>query len=75
MYQVSLEEARNHMIELFEAAIRGDEVFIVKNAKQQIRLTPVFANKKRPVFGCAKGAFIMADDFDAPLDDFNEYRV
>jgi hypothetical protein len=28
---------------------------------------------KKPVFGCAKGRFKMAVDFDAPLDDFNEY--
>jgi hypothetical protein len=29
--------------------------------------------QKTPVFGCAKGKFKMADDFDAPLDDFAEY--
>jgi len=27
----------------------------------------------RPVFGCAKEQFSMADDFDAPLDCFKEY--
>jgi antitoxin (DNA-binding transcriptional repressor) of toxin-antitoxin stability system len=31
------------------------------------------ACEKRPVFGCAKGQFKMADDFDAPLEDFKEY--
>ena len=25
-------------------------------------------------FGCAKGAFKMAPDFDAPLDDFKDYQ-
>ena len=25
------------------------------------------------VFGCAKGQFCMADDFDAPLEDFKDY--
>jgi hypothetical protein len=29
--------------------------------------------KKERVFGCAKGQFHMAEDFDAPLDDFKEY--
>ena len=29
--------------------------------------------KKVPVFGCAKGQFKMADDFDAPLEDFKDY--
>jgi hypothetical protein len=28
---------------------------------------------KERKFGCAKGLFIMHDDFDAPLDDFKEY--
>jgi len=29
--------------------------------------------KKVPVFGCAKGRFRMADDFDEPLEDFKDY--
>jgi hypothetical protein len=29
--------------------------------------------KKERVFGCAKGQFRMADDFDAPLEDFKDY--
>jgi hypothetical protein len=29
--------------------------------------------KKEREFGCAKGQFRMADDFDAPLDDFRDY--
>jgi len=28
---------------------------------------------KARVFGCAKGQFRMADDFDAPLEDFKDY--
>jgi hypothetical protein len=27
----------------------------------------------KPVFGCAKGQFWMADDFDAPLEDLKDY--
>ena len=29
--------------------------------------------KKVPVFGCAKGQFKMAADFDEPLEDFKDY--
>jgi hypothetical protein len=37
-------------------------------------VSPVSAPlQKAPLFGCAKGEFKMADDFDAPLDDFMEY--
>ena len=28
---------------------------------------------ERGGFGCAKGEFWMADDFDAPLEDFKDY--
>jgi len=34
---------------------------------------PTGTTKKIPRFGCAKGTFKMADDFDAPLDDFADY--
>ena len=29
--------------------------------------------KKTPKLGCMKGKIWMADDFDAPLEDFKEY--
>ena len=28
---------------------------------------------KKPIFGCASGQIKMTDDFDAPLEDFNNY--
>jgi hypothetical protein len=30
-------------------------------------------NGKRGGFGCLKGQIWMADDFDAPLEDFKDY--
>ena len=35
--------------------------------------TTVQEPKKEREFGCAKGEFWMADDFDAPLEDFKDY--
>ena len=29
--------------------------------------------QKVPVFGCSKGKYRMADDFDEPLEDFKDY--
>lgn len=29
---------------------------------------------KKRVFGCSKGKYKLADGFDAPLDDFKDYR-
>jgi hypothetical protein len=33
----------------------------------------IMTEKKQRVFGRSKGRYKMADDFDAPLDDFKEY--
>ncbi|MHC6202648.1 DUF2281 domain-containing protein [Breznakiellaceae bacterium SP9] len=38
-----------------------------------ITFTPKPLTPRERVFGCAKGQFRMADDFDAPLDDFKDY--
>lgn len=29
--------------------------------------------ESKPQFGCLKGQIVMAEDFDAPLDDFKDY--
>jgi len=34
---------------------------------------PIPEQKKQREFGCVKGDYWMADDFDAPLDDFKDY--
>lgn len=37
------------------------------------QFTDKTAAKRIPKFGCAKGTFKMADDFDELLDDFKDY--
>lgn len=34
---------------------------------------PVPERKKQREFGCVKGDYWMADDFDAPLEDLKDY--
>jgi DNA-damage-inducible protein J len=31
------------------------------------------ASARAAMFGCLRGKYVMADDFDAPLDDFKDY--
>ena len=73
MHQVSLDEAKMHLLDLIETAIKGENVFIFKNAQQVVQLVPIEPPKRNPQFGSAKGLVTMADDFDAPLADFDEY--
>ena len=35
--------------------------------------TVVQEPEKAPIFGCLKGQIWMAEDFDAPLEDFKDY--
>lgn len=73
IYQVNYDEAKRRLQELIDAAVRGEKVFITREDEKTVQLVPVPENKPRPVFGSAKGLIWMADDFDAPLADFDEY--
>ena len=73
MHQVKLDEAKTRLLDLIEAAIKGEDVFILKDDQQTVQLVPVKLSERRPQFGSAKDLIVMADDFDAPLADFNEY--
>jgi antitoxin (DNA-binding transcriptional repressor) of toxin-antitoxin stability system len=73
MQQVSIEEAKATLPDLIEAAVGGDEVRIAKDDQHIVKLVPVSGTKPAPQFGSAKGLIAMAEDFDAPLKDFDEY--
>jgi len=73
MHQVNLEEAKAQLPDLIDAAVGGEEVIIAKDAQHLVKLVPVATTKPRPQFGSAKGLITMSDDFDEPLEDFEEY--
>lgn len=73
MQQVDIEEAKTSLPALIDAAVQGEEVVIAKDGEHVVRLVPVSRAKPRPRFGSAAGLITMADDFDEPLDDFEEY--
>lgn len=70
--RVGLEEAMTHLIDLINAAMRGEDVVIVKDERSMVRLVPMPPKSGRRA-GSAKGMIKMADDFDEPLEDFGEY--
>lgn len=73
MRQVNLDEAKTHLPDLIEAAINGEEVIITKNDQPVVKLVPVVQVRPRPQFGSAKGLITMSDDFDKPMEDFDDY--
>ncbi|MDP9315494.1 MAG: DUF2281 domain-containing protein [Chloroflexota bacterium] len=72
MHAVTLDEAQTQLMDLVEAAISGETVVITKDG-QYVQLVPILHPTQRPQFGSARGLIWMADDFDAPLPDFDEY--
>ena len=73
MYEVRLDEARAKLLALVNAAIKGEKVLIYKDDQQVVQLVPIARPERLPQFGSAKGLITVAEDFDAPLQDFAEY--
>lgn len=75
MAQVTPDEAKTQLPDLTAAALRGETVVIQQDAEHAVRLVPVplVPQQRDRKAGSAKGTVIMSDDFDAPLDDFEEY--
>jgi antitoxin (DNA-binding transcriptional repressor) of toxin-antitoxin stability system len=73
MQSYTIQEAKEQFNNLLEAALHGETVLIQVNEQQSIQLTPLQLAKKPRKAGSAQGLIKMADDFDAPLDDFAAY--
>ncbi len=75
MQTVTVNEALQQLPALMSAAVRGEEIVITGEQNESVKLvpltTPVLPPRKA---GSGKGMVMyMADDFDAPLEDFKEY--
>lgn len=74
MKVVNIHEAKTHLSRLIEDAVNGEEIVIAKGNHPVVRLVVVESARATRTVGWAKGMVRMADDFDAPLDDFAAYR-
>ncbi len=75
MYQVSVEKTSAvQLSDLIDSVIKGEEVVFTQNNLPIAKLVAVRREKPRPQFGSAKGLFEMAEDFNEPIADFDEYR-
>jgi antitoxin (DNA-binding transcriptional repressor) of toxin-antitoxin stability system len=73
VYQVSYRDAVARLKDLIEAAIRGEIVYIAEDDQHIVQLIPVSSSSSTRLFGSAKGQIQIEDDFDAPLEEFQEY--
>jgi prevent-host-death family protein len=73
MHQIDLNQARQQLPELLDAAIRGEEIIITEDGLPLVKMLNATLSKPRPQFGSARGLITIPDDFDEPLEDFKEY--
>jgi prevent-host-death family protein len=71
--QYNVAEAKARLPQLVRETLAGDEVIIAKDNKPVVKLVSVSgAGRRKP--GTGKGQTVyMAPDFDAPLEDFEDY--
>jgi prevent-host-death family protein len=74
MTQVNIAEAKAHLSEIIQKAMLGEEVIIARGNHPLVKIVPLSRALKKRTPGSGAGQLLhMADDFDAPLDDFEEY--
>ena len=66
-------EAKTHLSRILERVGRGQVYVITKRGRPVAELRPVTAGTGLR-FGANAGQITMAEDFDAPLDDFKDYE-
>ncbi|MEA5598041.1 type II toxin-antitoxin system prevent-host-death family antitoxin [Rivularia sp. UHCC 0363] len=70
MTQLDITQAKSNLSKLLDLAINGEEIIITQDDKPVAKISPIKRPLKR---GTAKGKVWMSDDFDEPLEDFQEY--
>jgi len=73
MENIDINQAQQRFHELIDMTTGGNEIVITKSGRPIAKITAIAPPKKQRRFGTAKGLIKMADDFDAPLEDFKGY--
>jgi prevent-host-death family protein len=70
--EVNVHEAKTHLSKLLARVALGEEVIIAKAGKPVARLVAIKPKGATRPLGLAKGEFVVPDDFDAPMREFEE---
>ncbi|MBP7865423.1 MAG: DUF2281 domain-containing protein [Acidobacteria bacterium] len=76
MKRVKVSAIKEQIFQLLQQVERGEEVYITGEDEITVVakiIPPIEKEAPRAVFGFAKGKISIADDFDAPLEDFADY--
>ncbi len=70
--KVGVYEAKSNLSKMIQKALDGEEVVITRNGAEMVKLVPV-KKKKKSWIGMYKGQIKIHDNFDDPLEEFEEY--
>ena len=74
MKTVTIHEAKTHLSRLIREVLEGEEIVIAKGSEPVVKIVPIKPVVTERSFGAAVGIVeYIAEDFDAPLDDFKDY--
>jgi antitoxin (DNA-binding transcriptional repressor) of toxin-antitoxin stability system len=71
--KIALKEAETRLSELIWMVAEGEEVIITRDDGSDFTIIPFPHKRPYPKFGSAAGLIEMSDDFDEPLEEFEEY--
>lgn len=74
MNHVNIHTAKTNLSKLIEKAISGEEVIIAKGNKPLVKLVVLDEMENERKLGQLNGQIYMSDDFNSPLDDFEDYQ-
>jgi prevent-host-death family protein len=73
MQNVDINQAKQELPHLIEKISSGVEVIITKGGKPIAKLVAIGEPVMTRQFDTAKGLIKISDDFDEPLEDFQQY--
>lgn len=73
MEHYSVRDAQAQLSKLIDEAQGGKMIVILDDQQRAVQLVPLATAKKQRQPGSARGKIRMAPDFDAPLEDFDDY--
>ena len=65
---VGVHEAKTHLSRLLDDVAAGEEVVITRRGEPAARLVAL-GSRPRRAFGMDRGRLVVAENFDAPLDE------
>lgn len=73
-HEIGIFEAKTHLSEIIQRVELGERFFVTRRGRRVAELRPIEPEKRPLVKGCAANReYHMAPDFDAPLEDLEEY--